>query len=99
LNRQLHVYIHMYMRPHTHKSMPPRASAHTHARTHAHAHTLTHTQAMFIVQDYQTSQHVVPPGGIFLGKWCSSFVGRSDGKMNVQSACTLNTQYIQTTAA
>jgi hypothetical protein len=29
----------------------------------------------------------------YLGKWRSSFVGSSDGKMNVQSACALNTQY------
>jgi hypothetical protein len=49
---------------------------------------------MFIVQAYQTSQYVVPRGGIFLGKWRSSFAGNSDGKMNVKSACSLNTQYI-----
>jgi hypothetical protein len=48
---------------------------------------------MFIVQAYQISQYVVPRGGIFLGKWRSSFAGHSDGKMNVQSACALNTQY------
>jgi hypothetical protein len=30
---------------------------------------------MFIVQAYQTSQYVVPRGGIFLGKWRSSFAG------------------------
>jgi hypothetical protein len=41
----------------------------------------------------QTSQYAVPCGGIFLGKWCWSFTGGSDGKMNVQSACTLNTRY------
>jgi hypothetical protein len=46
---------------------------------------------MFIVQAYQTSQYVVPRGGIFLGKWRSSFAGSPDGKMNVQSACALNT--------
>jgi hypothetical protein len=45
---------------------------------------------MFIVQAYQTSQHVVPRGG----KWRSSFAGSSDGKMNVQSACALNTRYL-----
>jgi hypothetical protein len=33
---------------------------------------------------YQTSQYVVQRGGIFLGKWCSTFAGTSDGKMNVQ---------------
>jgi hypothetical protein len=42
-------------------------------------------------QAYQTSQYVVPRGGIFLGKWRSTFTGSSDGKMNVQSACALNT--------
>jgi hypothetical protein len=42
----------------------------------------------------QTSQDVVPCSGIFLSKWCSSFAGSSDGKMNVQSACALNTQYM-----
>jgi hypothetical protein len=42
----------------------------------------------------QTSQYVVQRGGIFLGKWRSSFAGSSDGKMNVQSACALNIQYI-----
>jgi hypothetical protein len=46
---------------------------------------------VFIVQAYQTSQYVVPCGGIFLGKWRSSFAGISAGKMNVQSACALNT--------
>jgi hypothetical protein len=46
------------------------------------------------VQAYQTSQYVVSCGGIFLGKWRSSFTGSSDGKMNVQSACDLNTRYI-----
>jgi hypothetical protein len=50
---------------------------------------------MFIVQAYQTSQYVVPRGGIFLGKWRSSFAGNSDGKMKVQSACALNTRYIR----
>jgi hypothetical protein len=33
--------------------------------------------------------YVVPRGGIFLGKWRSTFAGSSDGKMNVQSACAL----------
>jgi hypothetical protein len=49
---------------------------------------------MLTVQAYQTSQYVVPRGSIFLGKWRSSFAGSSDGKMNVQSACALNTRYI-----
>jgi hypothetical protein len=48
---------------------------------------------VFIVQAYQISQYVVPSGGIFLGNWRISFAGDSDGKMNVQSACALNTQY------
>jgi hypothetical protein len=48
---------------------------------------------VFIVQAYQTSQYVVPRGGIFLGKWRSTFAGNSDGKMNVQSACALNIRY------
>jgi hypothetical protein len=49
---------------------------------------------MFIVQTYQTSQYAVPHGDIFLGKWRSSFAGNSDVKINVQSACALNTRYI-----
>jgi hypothetical protein len=47
---------------------------------------------VFNVQAYQTSQYVVRRGGIFLGKCRSSFAGNSDGKMNVQSACALNTR-------
>jgi hypothetical protein len=35
-------------------------------------------------QAYQTSQYAVPRGGIFLGKWHSTFTGSSNGKMNVQ---------------
>jgi hypothetical protein len=34
---------------------------------------------VFIVQAYQTSQYVVPRGGIFLGKWRRSFAGSFDG--------------------
>jgi hypothetical protein len=45
------------------------------------------------VQAYQTSQYVVLRGRIFLGKCRSTFAGSSDAKMNVQSACALNTQY------
>jgi hypothetical protein len=56
-------------------------------------HLITWMYTVFIVQAYHTSQYVVPRGGIFLGKWRSS-AGSSDGKMNVQSACTLNTRYI-----
>jgi hypothetical protein len=48
---------------------------------------------VFIVQAYQISQYVVPRGGIFLGKWRSSFAVNSDGKMNVQSVSALNTRY------
>jgi hypothetical protein len=51
---------------------------------------------MFIVQAYQTSQYVMPRGGIILGKWHSSFAGNSGRKMNVQSACALNTRYVIT---
>jgi hypothetical protein len=47
---------------------------------------------VFIVQAYQISQYVVPRGGIFLGKCRSSFAGSSDGKINVQTACALNTR-------
>jgi hypothetical protein len=36
---------------------------------------------------------LVSRGGIFLGEWGSFFAGNSDGKMNVQSACALNTRY------
>jgi L-asparaginase/Glu-tRNA(Gln) amidotransferase subunit D len=54
----------------------------------------THMYAVFIVQAYQTSQYAVPRGCIFVGNWRSSFAGSSDGKMNVQSACALNTRYI-----
>jgi hypothetical protein len=35
----------------------------------------------FIVQAYQTSQHAMPRGDIFLGKWHSTFSECSDGKM------------------
>jgi hypothetical protein len=45
------------------------------------------------MQAYQSFQYVVPRGGIFLGKWRSFFAGSSDGKMNFQSACALNTRY------
>jgi hypothetical protein len=48
---------------------------------------------VFIVQACQTSQYVVSRGGVSLGKWRCSFAGSSDGKMNVQSACALNTRY------
>jgi hypothetical protein len=41
---------------------------------------------VFTAQAYQTSQYVVPRGGIFLGKWCASFAGSFEGKMNGQSA-------------
>jgi hypothetical protein len=48
---------------------------------------------VFITQAYQTSQYAKPRGGIFLGKWRSSFAGSFDGKLNVQSACALNILY------
>jgi hypothetical protein len=46
---------------------------------------------VFIVQANQTSQYVVPLGGIFPG---STFGASSDGKMNVESACALSTRYL-----
>jgi hypothetical protein len=48
---------------------------------------------VFILQAYQTSQHVVLRGSFFLGKWRSSFAESPDGKTNIQSACALNTRY------
>jgi hypothetical protein len=45
-------------------------------------------------QAHQTFQYAVPRGNIFLGKWRSTFAESSDGKMNVQSACALNTLHI-----
>jgi hypothetical protein len=44
---------------------------------------LRHLPRKMAPQAYQTFQYVVPRGGIFLGKWRSSFAGNSDGKMNV----------------
>jgi hypothetical protein len=55
---------------------------------------LHHLPRKMTPQAYQTSQYVVPRSGVFLGKWCSTFAGNSDSKMNVQSACALNTLYI-----
>jgi hypothetical protein len=49
---------------------------------------------VLIVQAYEISQYVVPRGGISLGKWRSSFAGNSDGKMDVQSACAVNTRHV-----
>jgi hypothetical protein len=54
---------------------------------------LRHLPRKMPLQADLTSQYVVPRGGIFLGKCRSSFAGSSDGKMNVQSACALNTLY------
>jgi hypothetical protein len=48
---------------------------------------------VIILQAYQTSHYVMPSGGIFLSKWRSTYAGSSDGKLNVQSACFLNTLY------
>jgi hypothetical protein len=61
---------------------------------HKFAYLQAYEYTVFIVQVYQTSQYVVPRGGIFLGKWRSSYAGSSDGKMNVQSAWALNTIYM-----
>jgi hypothetical protein len=46
---------------------------------------------VFIVEAYQTCQYVVPRGGLFLYKYRDSFTGSSDGKIDVQSDCNLNT--------
>jgi hypothetical protein len=46
------------------------------------------------MQAYQTSQYVVPLGGIFLGKWRSAFAGSSHGEMDVPSSCALSTRYV-----
>jgi hypothetical protein len=51
------------------------------------AKELRHLPRKMPRQAYQTSQHVVPCGDIFLGKWPSTFAGSSVGEMNVQSAC------------
>jgi hypothetical protein len=46
-----------------------------------------------LLQAYQTSQYMVVCSSVFLGKWRGLFAGSSNGKMNVQSACALNTWY------
>jgi hypothetical protein len=46
---------------------------------------LSHLPRKIPPQAYQTSQYVVPRGGIFLGKWRSSFAESPTLKMNVQS--------------
>jgi hypothetical protein len=55
---------------------------------------LRHLPRKMTPQAYQTSQYVVPRGGIFLGKWRRSFIGSSDGKMNVEPACALNILHV-----
>jgi hypothetical protein len=45
---------------------------------------LRHLPRKMPPQVYQTSQQVVPRGGISLDKWRSSFAGSSDGKMNAK---------------
>jgi hypothetical protein len=57
------------------------------------ANELRHLPRKMPPQGYQTSQYAVPRDGIFLAKWRSTFAGSSDGKMNVQSACSLNSLY------
>jgi hypothetical protein len=47
------------------------------------AKELRHSPRKMLVQAYQTSHYVKPRGGIFLGKWPSTFAGTSDGKINV----------------
>jgi hypothetical protein len=39
-------------------------------------------------------QYVVPRGGLFLGKWRSTFAGSSDSKINVRTTCTQNILYM-----
>jgi hypothetical protein len=58
----------------------------------SHAKENNRIYTVFSVRTYQISQYVVPCDSIFLGKWRSSFARSSDGKMNVQSACALNTR-------
>jgi hypothetical protein len=55
---------------------------------------LRHLPRKIPPEAYQTSQYVVPRGGIFIGKWRSTFAGSSDGKMSVQSDCALNILYV-----
>jgi hypothetical protein len=50
---------------------------------------LRHLPRKMPPQAYQ--QYMVLRGGIFVGKWRSTFAGNADGKMKVQSACALNT--------
>jgi hypothetical protein len=54
---------------------------------------LRHLPRKMPPQAYQSSQYVVPRAGIFLGKWHSTFARSADGKMNVKSACAMNTLY------
>jgi hypothetical protein len=54
---------------------------------------LRHLPRKMPPQAYDTSQYVMPRGGIFLDMWRSTFEGSSNGKMNVQSACAQNTLY------
>jgi hypothetical protein len=54
---------------------------------------LRHLPRKMPPQAYQNFQYMAPTGGIFRGKWHSSFAGSSDGKMNVQSTCALNNRY------
>jgi hypothetical protein len=54
----------------------------------------TRHYTVFIVHAYQTSQHAVPRGGIFLGKWRSAFAGSSDGKMNTQYLLTRGSDHL-----
>jgi hypothetical protein len=56
---------------------------------------LLHLSRKMPPHSYQSSQYVVPRGGIFLGKWRSTFAESSDSKMNVQSAYALNTLYMK----
>jgi hypothetical protein len=60
----------------------------------SHVTVYIYIYRVFIARANQTSQYMVPRCGIFLGKWRSSSAGNSYGKLNVQSACALNTRYM-----
>jgi hypothetical protein len=75
------------------QSTPPQSYFSNCKIRHINRHIRLYT--MFIMQAYQTSQNVEQRGGIFLGKWRSSFAGSSDSKTNVQSAYALNIRNIR----
>jgi hypothetical protein len=58
------------------------------------AKVLRHLPRKIPPRDTTYSQFGNACGAILLANWRSTFAGSSDGKMNVQSAYTLNTRYI-----